>query len=232
MPDFRPGDVVSYFDMCQEEGFSLQRGMNYQVHGSRTIVLMSVRRGAPYADRVKDDGRVLIYEGHDISRTNGSPEPKTVDQPMRTPSRTLTQNGLFFEAVRGFKAGKRDAELVRVYEKIHSGIWTYNGVFRLTDAWQEKSGKRGVFKFRLELTAEEAPSRSGRARVSNDRIIPTSVKLEVWKRDKGSCVVCHRKDNLHFDHIIPYSLGGSSLTSKNVQLLCAEHNLAKHDKIE
>jgi hypothetical protein len=40
------------------------------------------------------------------------------------------------------------------------------------------------------------------------------------------------KDNLHFDHIIPYSKGGSSLLAENIQLLCARHNLGKKDKIE
>ena len=63
-------------------------------------------------------------------------------------------------------------------------------------------------------------------------MIPTSVKLEVWKRDKGQCVTCGSKNNLHFDHILPYSKGGSSLVVSNIQLLCARHNLQKHDKIQ
>ena len=62
------------------------------------------------------------------------------------------------------------------------------------------------------------------------RVIPTSVKIEVWKRDQGCCVICGRKDNLHFDHDVPYSKGGSSITAKNVRLLCARHNLSKSDK--
>lgn len=64
------------------------------------------------------------------------------------------------------------------------------------------------------------------------RVIPTAVKLEVWKRDKGRCVECGSIVNLHFDRIIPWSRGGSSLTAENVQLLCARHNLAKHDRIQ
>jgi 5-methylcytosine-specific restriction endonuclease McrA len=58
------------------------------------------------------------------------------------------------------------------------------------------------------------------------------VKLEVWKRDGGKCVTCGAKDELHFDHIIPFSKGGTSLKADNVQLLCARHNLEKSDKIE
>jgi 5-methylcytosine-specific restriction endonuclease McrA len=43
---------------------------------------------------------------------------------------------------------------------------------------------------------------------------------------------CGLTDNLHFDHIIPFSKGGSSLVVENIQLMCARHNLAKRDKIE
>jgi 5-methylcytosine-specific restriction endonuclease McrA len=57
------------------------------------------------------------------------------------------------------------------------------------------------------------------------------MKVEVWKRDGGKCVFCGSRDNLHFDHDLPYSKGGSSLLAKNIQLLCARHNLQKHDKI-
>ena len=58
------------------------------------------------------------------------------------------------------------------------------------------------------------------------------VKLEVWKRDAGKCVICGATNELHFDHVIPYSKGGTSLKADNVQLLCARHNLEKRDKIE
>ena len=68
--------------------------------------------------------------------------------------------------------------------------------------------------------------------LDHHRIIPADIKFEVWKRDKGCCVECGSKDNLHFDHIIPYSKGGSSLVAENIQLLCARHNLEKRDNIQ
>jgi hypothetical protein len=43
--------------------------------------------------------------------------------------------------------------------------------------------------------------------------------------------MCGASDDLHFDHDLPFSLGGTSITADNVQLLCARHNLAKHDAI-
>lgn len=227
-----PGDIISYLDMCQEEGANLQRGMNFRFRGKQNVILMSLRPGAPYADRVEEDGRVLIYEGHDISRTESGPNPKTTNQPMYTPNGKLSQNGLFFQAATKFKSGEQEFETVRVYEKIRPGIWVYNGLFKLVDAWQELVGNRKVFKYRLELVENNHVQEKTPTDLDHDRLIPTSVKLEVWKRDKGRCVTCGSSNNLHFDHIIPFSKGGSSLVTENIQLLCARHNLAKRDRIE
>jgi hypothetical protein len=195
---------------------------------------MSLRKGAPYSDRVEENGEILIYEGHDVPR-NLAKIPKSIDQPLRTPNGTLTQNGKFFEAAESFKRGLQEAELVRVYEKIKDGIWVYNGVFELVDSWIEKSEGRDVFKFKLHITDRTIDLREKRSKelkdLDHNRMIPTSVKLEVWKRDKGKCVQCGSTDNLHFDHILAYSKGGTSLKPENIQLLCARHNLQKSDKI-
>jgi hypothetical protein len=129
-----PGEVISYFDICREEGTSLQQGMNFRVQDGYSVILMSRRKDAPYNDHVEDEGRTLIYEGHDVPNRAGGPD--------------------------------------------------------------------------------------------------SPVKQQVWKRDKGACVICGNKDNLHFDHVIPYSRGGSSLVAENIQLLCARHNLSKRDRIE
>ena len=93
-----PGTVISYIQMCQEEGVNLQRGMNFRLRGNISVILMSRRSGAPYTDVIAEDGRVLIYEGHDEPRSLGMPDPKTLDQPMVYPSGGLTQNGLFYQA--------------------------------------------------------------------------------------------------------------------------------------
>lgn len=193
---------------------------------------MSRRHGAPHRDRIEETGRVLIYEGHDVSRSQSRPEPKSLDQPAATPSGRLTQNGLFEQAAVDAKEGKRPPEIVAVYEKIHAGIWAFNGFFRLTDCWREKDGTRSVFKFRLELAEDLDIEAAPPETLPHPRMIPSAVKLEVWQRDKGQCVLCGEKDNLHFDHELPYSKGGTSLTAKNIRLLCARHNLSKGDKIQ
>jgi hypothetical protein len=228
-----PGDIISYMEMCQEWSVSFQRGMHFHLKGNRSVVLMSRRRDAAYRDRVEDDGRILIYEGHDTPRIRGGPDPKAVDQPSKYPTGALTQNGYFEGAANKYKRDKSNPEFVAVYEKIHPGIWAFNGNFLLVDAWQEKDGPRKVFKFKLELTDEgQSVSSASQLEPEHDRIIPSAVKLVVWKRDKGCCVKCGATKNLHFDHDIPYSKGGSSADAKNIQLLCARHNLQKHDNIE
>ena len=224
--------IISYLEMCQREKSSLQAGMNFGLGGNHSVILMSVRPRAPYRDRLEDGGTTLIYEGHDQPFSEHCPNPKLVDQLDRRSSGSLTQNGRFHQAAQATKAGKRKPERVRVYEKLRPGIWSYNGVFHLVDSWVEFDGKRNVFRFKLiavegeedfDLPPVPAPVRR--------RIIPTAVKVSVWKRDGGKCVMCGATDDLHFDHDLPWSKGGTSMTAENVQLLCARHNIKKRDEI-
>jgi len=226
-------EIIPYIDMCKREGVSLQRGMNYELGGNHSVILMSVRVGAPYEDRFEDDGSTVIYEGHDVPRSTEQPNPKSVDQPEYTPTGQLTENGKFHKAAQDHKAQLRDPERIRVYEKIKQGIWSYNGVFHLVDSWQERKGGRNIFKFKLvAVEGEEDFSIPIPKQSLARRVIPTAVKLEVWKRDGGKCAKCGAAEDLHFDHIIPWSRGGSSTTADNVQLLCGKHNIEKHDKID
>jgi hypothetical protein len=230
-----PGDIISHVQMCMEEGgVMLQRGMNFRLKGNSSVILMSLRAGAPYSDAVQNNGKILIYEGHDVPK-NVHQSPKTVHQEFQSIRGTITENGKFYQAAEEYKKGISPPEPVKVYEKIKDGIWVFNGIFELIDAWIEKYSSRNVFKFKLSVTDKTVDQKEKRIVESKDldhnRMIPTSVKLEVWKRDKGQCFTCGSKNNLHFDHILPYSKGGTSLSAVNIQLLCARHNLEKHDKI-
>ena len=62
------------------------------------------------------------------------------------------------------------------------------------------------------------------------RHIPLVVRREVWQRDKGFCLQCGSKKDLEFDHIIPWSKGGSNSVN-NIQILCKKCNSAKRDNI-
>jgi len=225
-------NIISYFEMCGRECASLQRGMNFRIDGNHSVILMSLRPNAPYRDRLEDDGTTLIYEGHDHPKTAECSNPKIVDQPERTSSGRLTENGKFHIAAQESKVEGRRPERVRVYEKIRDGIWAYNGVFHLVDSWTESDDHRLVFKFRLiAVEDDEDFDATPKLPPPRRRIIPTPVKIAVWKRDGGKCVICGASDELHFDHDLPWSKGGASITEENVQLLCARHNLEKHDRI-
>lgn len=62
------------------------------------------------------------------------------------------------------------------------------------------------------------------------RSISKQVMIDVWNRDGGKCVECKSKDKLEYDHIIPFSTGGSN-TFRNIQLLCESCNRKKKNKI-
>lgn len=65
---------------------------------------------------------------------------------------------------------------------------------------------------------------------SNNRRIPQQVRSLVWARCQGQCVECSSTQYLEYDHIIPFSKGGSN-SEDNLQILCRACNLAKRDRI-
>lgn len=229
-------DILSYREMCDAESVqTLQRGMNYRLYTTYSVILMSQRSNAPYKDQVHSDGITIEYEGHDTPRRglDYSHNPKAEDQPATTPMGTLTQNGLFAKAADDYKKGKNQPELVKVYEKILPGVWSLKGFFDLIDYKIMHDGNRKVYRFILKLSDRQVgDSEKSETQPEHTRVIPTEVKKEVWKRDGGKCVMCGDTKNLHFDHDLPFSKGGTSLTAKNVCLLCMKHNLQKSAKIE
>jgi hypothetical protein len=72
-------------------------------------------------------------------------------------------------AVQKYKEGVATPERVKVSEKIRSGIWVYNGLFKLIDCWTEQSGGRTVFKFKLQL--------AGRDEENGLRLLPPRWKM-------------------------------------------------------
>ena len=60
--------------------------------------------------------------------------------------------------------------------------------------------------------------------------IPEEIRRFVFRRDGGRCQNCGSAELLQYDHVIPFSLGGSS-EPENLQLLCAPCNKAKSGRI-
>ena len=228
-PNFKIDDIISYAELVAAENTNVQKGMNFQIKPEYSIFLMSVRKNAPYADEWDEKTGTLIYEGHDVP-SNLAKDPKEVDQPLTTHKGTLTENGKFFTAAQSYKMKLLEhPHKVKVYEKIQAGVWCYKGYFSLIDASIVFDGVRKVFKFYLQPVEVKAFNKE--ILLPHSRLIPTSVKVEVWARDKGRCVLCGSTENLHYDHDLPFSKGGTSLTAENVRILCMKHNLKKSDKI-
>jgi len=225
--------IYSYREMCDaEKRQTLQRGMNFRLNPNYSVILMSRRSNAPYRDRILADGITLEYEGHDKPKTTLEENPKYVDQPRVTENGALTQNGFFVRAVEKYKANQSSPKLVKVYEKILPGVWSLKGYFDLLDYRYTHDGKRNVFVFIMKLSKNQRRSTNTPTDIEHTRLIPSEVKKEVWQRDKGKCVLCGSSKNLHFDHDLPFSRGGTSLTVKNIRLLCAKCNLSKSNKVE
>lgn len=84
------------------------------------------------------------------------------------------------------------------------------------------------------MSEEEIQKRKREEEIQNieerSRYISKSVQREVWRRDQGRCVECGSNELLEFDHIIPFSKGGSN-TARNIQLLCENCNRKKQNRI-
>jgi hypothetical protein len=106
-------DILSYREMCDAESIqTLQRGMNFRLKPTYSVILMSQRSNAPYRDKVHDDDVTIEYEGHDAPRRSHEHNPKHEDQPHKHPNGTPNQNGLFMMSVDKYKNGDAPAELV------------------------------------------------------------------------------------------------------------------------
>jgi hypothetical protein len=67
-----------------------------------------------------------------------------------------------------------------------------------------------------------------RSTVEHRRYIPAWLRQAVLERDQLRCQQCGSENDLHLDHIIPWSKGGAT-SLENLQVLCRGCNLSKGD---
>ena len=213
--------IISYLDLVTNEKSHLQKGMNHRVKNKNySVILMSVEKNSPYMDEILDGGKIK-YECHEVYSDKNK---KNIDQTLSD------DNGKFMNSVIDFKEGRKEPEKVKVYRKIKPSIWIDMGFYNLIDGFREHNGKRFVYKFILDPIYLNVDQDEPNKEMGHDRRIPGDVMREVFERDGGKCVQCGSTDNLHFDHQLPFSKGGTSINPKNIQLLCSRHNLKKGNK--
>ncbi|MGQ0657552.1 MAG: HNH endonuclease [Chromatiales bacterium] len=94
-------------------------------------------------------------------------------------------------------------------------------------AWGLYSPFINLFESKLsklrELASAGVPApdstRPSSGSIGNRPRLTNAVMSEVWTRDGGKCVDCGSIEDLEFDHVIPFSKGGSS-TTDNLRILC------------
>lgn len=171
----------------------------------------------------------IIYHGQEILKTCGSSTFNGIGHELVATGRIMKDFG------GGERAGENDPEYAHYYvsgiieagftQKEHWGIPTV----MLT----EIEYMIQVLKVLIEpdFMPLELLQSADEEQTQQNRHIPKSVKFSVWQRDGGRCVECGTKELLEFDHIIPFSKGGSN-TERNIQLLCEKCNRKKSATIQ
>lgn len=223
--------ILSYFGLVQKEnGVHVQKGMNHDIKPGYAIVLMSTKENSPYEDELLEDGKIK-YEGEDVY--GAGDQKKVLDQVLHNYRGTLTENGKFMASVNEYKSGQSGPRKIQIYRKIRNGIWVDMGFYNLIDGFFENNGSRNVCKFILDpIIDENSQEEDQTLGIDHNRFIPGDVMREVYERDQGKCVVCGSMENIHLDHKIPFSKGGSSKDPRNIQLLCQACNLAKSNRLD
>lgn len=124
-----------------------------------------------------------------------------------------------------------DDELVAMYRALQDRMRHKHPQGKIEDIVKE------AFKVLLDKTnPTREPSRKmpSRPPIKQTRYIPSAIRREVWRRDGGKCgyespsgIRCGSTAFLEIDHLVPWSIGGSSQDSRNLALRCSGHNKYK-----
>ena len=95
-------------------------------------------------------------------------------------------------------------------------------------------GDSDLFNDKIDIHLKsKAPKRTDNdpapIKLKKRKYVSDEIKEAVYERDNGACKSCGSKEQLQYDHIIPFSKGGSDEID-NLQILCRSCNLTKSNK--
>jgi 5-methylcytosine-specific restriction endonuclease McrA len=121
-----------------------------------------------------------------------------------------------------------DDELVSMYRTLQDRLRHKFPAGKLEDLVKEAFG---VLLQKTEPAKEPLRKVAPKPPTKHTRYVPSAVRREVWRRDTGACTFtspsgkrCGERGFLELDHILPWSLGGSSQSADNLTLRCRAHN--------
>ena len=200
-------DVLSNW-MTKEYG-QLSRWVRY----AAIAKLMNVTSQSQYVAAISTDGgkttRELgrfptLPEAEAACRIAGRDKHNRSFEPLNGWSRVKGTDGSF-----------RPGRISTVVKK-PDGTFLYLAIQAVTPGTERATRNAGIAGY----------SRPGALGERNSRVIPQDVKVAVAARDQGRCVQCGSREDLHYDHKIPWSRGGAN-TVNNIQLLCGRCNRRK-----
>ncbi len=116
-------------------------------------------------------------------------------------------------------------------------FWVFRNKVLKVDGWEAASREEVVTRVTHKVLSEEKAFEKLKADIERFRKmgqvssaprepIPEDVRIFVWRRDQGRCVMCGSQERIEFDHIIPLEKGGNN-TTRNIQILCETCNRKK-----
>lgn len=109
-------------------------------------------------------------------------------------------------------------------DELNTVLGKWNKLFEeLHDEERIWSGGRAITVKEFSFILEEPPRLKP---LGKRRTIPAETQRLVRDRDENRCVLCGSHENLHLDHIIPFSQGGGN-QPENLRVLCQTCNLKK-----
>jgi hypothetical protein len=124
-----------------------------------------------------------------------------------------------------------DQELLDLFESLRDRLRHKYPEGKLEDIVREAFKE---LKKKVDPAREPERKFSPKPAAKHTRSIPSQVRRLIWQRDRGECRYtspsgkrCGSRRFLQMDHVVPWSLGGSSQDPSNLVLLCRAHNQLK-----